>query len=157
MLISALAEGEIHVPRLGRIPAAAGFRLIAAMNPFDAVGTARVGQAIYDRMCRIAIGYQDGRASADRRARDRAGARSVGDRRGRSRGAPASTPRCGWAPRCAARSTSSGSAESLAALRGEAEPVPGDPTFADAAIAALSGRLRVEEGTSRRPRRSCSS
>ena len=35
------------------------FRLIAAMNPFDAVGTARVSQAISDRMCRISIGYQD--------------------------------------------------------------------------------------------------
>ena len=30
------------------------------MNPFDAVGTARVSQAIADRMCRIAIGYLDG-------------------------------------------------------------------------------------------------
>ena len=59
VLVGALAEGEIHVPRLGRIPAAASFRLIAAMNPFDAVGTARVSQAIADRMCRIAIGYQD--------------------------------------------------------------------------------------------------
>ena len=34
----------------------------------------------------------------------------------------------------------------LSALRGEAEPVPGDATFADAAIAALSGRLRLDEG-----------
>ena len=59
VLVGALAEGEIHVPRLGRIPAQASFRLIAAMNPFDAVGTARVSQAISDRMCRIAIGYQD--------------------------------------------------------------------------------------------------
>ena len=59
MLVGALAEGEIHVPRLGRIPAGPGFRLIAAMNPFDAVGTARVSQAIADRMCRIAICYQD--------------------------------------------------------------------------------------------------
>ena len=59
VLVGALAEGEIHVPRLGRIPARPSFRLIAAMNPFDAVGTARVSQAIADRMCRIAIGYQD--------------------------------------------------------------------------------------------------
>ena len=29
------------------------------MNPFDAVGTARVSQAIADRMCRVAIGYLD--------------------------------------------------------------------------------------------------
>ena len=42
-------------PRAGR----ASFRLIAAMNPFDAVGTARVSQAISDRMCRISIPYQD--------------------------------------------------------------------------------------------------
>src|SRR3954468_13587746 len=59
VLVGALAEGEIHVPRLGRIPAGTSFRLIAAMNPFDAIGTARVSQAIADRMCRIAIGYQD--------------------------------------------------------------------------------------------------
>ncbi|MQA17778.1 MAG: AAA domain-containing protein, partial [Pseudonocardiaceae bacterium] len=65
VLITALAEGEIHVPRVGHIPAAPQFRLIAAMNPFDAVGTARVGQAIYDRMCRIALGYQD-RAGEER-------------------------------------------------------------------------------------------
>ena len=70
VLVGALAEGEIHVPRLGRVPAGERFRLIAAMNPFDAVGTARVSQAISDRMCRIAIGYQDdgGRARDRRRA-----------------------------------------------------------------------------------------
>ena len=33
-----------------------------------------------------------------------------------------------------------------ARLRGEPEPAPGDATFADAAIAALSGRLRLDEG-----------
>ena len=59
VLITALAEGELHIPRFGRIPADPRFRLIAAMNPFDAVGTARIGQAIYDRMCRIAVTYQD--------------------------------------------------------------------------------------------------
>ena len=59
VLITALAEGELHIPRYGRIVAAPGFRLIAAMNPFDAVGTSRIGQAIYDRMCRVSIAYQD--------------------------------------------------------------------------------------------------
>ena len=29
------------------------------MNPFDAVGTARVTPALYDRSCRVAMGYQD--------------------------------------------------------------------------------------------------
>ena len=46
----------------------------------------------------------------------------------------------------------------LSGLRDEPEPRPGDATFADAAVAALSGRLRLEEGCgARRPRRSCSS
>ncbi len=44
VLITVLTEGEIAVPRLGRVRAAAGFRLIAAMNPFDAIGTARWGR-----------------------------------------------------------------------------------------------------------------
>lgn len=59
VLITVMSEGELHVPRFGRIPAAPGFRLVAAMNPFDAVGTARISSAIYDRVCRITMGYQD--------------------------------------------------------------------------------------------------
>ncbi|MBC3194943.1 MoxR family ATPase [Pseudonocardia sp. C8] len=58
VLITVMSEGELHVPRLGRIVAAEGFRLVAAMNPFDAVGTARISAAVYDRVCRIAMGYQ---------------------------------------------------------------------------------------------------
>src|SRR5436190_1339420 len=53
-----LREGELHIPRLGRLAADPRFRLVAAMNPFDAVGTARISGAIYDRICRIAMGYQ---------------------------------------------------------------------------------------------------
>src|SRR5262249_58742022 len=30
-----------------------------AMTPFDAIGTARVSQAIADRICRVVLGYQD--------------------------------------------------------------------------------------------------
>jgi MoxR-like ATPase len=59
VLVTVMSEGELHVPRLGRIAAADGFRLVAAMNPFDSVGTARIASAIYDRVCRIAMGYQD--------------------------------------------------------------------------------------------------
>jgi MoxR-like ATPase len=59
VLITAMAEREVVIPRLGRIAAADGFVLVAAMNPFDAIGTARVSQAIADRMCRVAIGYLD--------------------------------------------------------------------------------------------------
>lgn len=58
LLVTVMSEGELTVPRLGRIDAHPEFRLVAAMNPFDAVGTARISGAIYDRMCRVAIGYQ---------------------------------------------------------------------------------------------------
>jgi MoxR-like ATPase len=58
VLIGVMSEGELHVPRLGRIPAASGFRLVAAMNPFDSVGTARIASALYDRCCRLTIDYQ---------------------------------------------------------------------------------------------------
>ncbi len=58
LLITVMSEGELHVPRLGRVAAVDGFRLVAAMNPFDAVGTARISGAIYDRVCRLSVGYQ---------------------------------------------------------------------------------------------------
>jgi MoxR-like ATPase len=58
VLITVMSEGELNVPRLGVVRAGPGFRLVAAMNPFDAVGTARISSAIYDRTCRIAMGYQ---------------------------------------------------------------------------------------------------
>lgn len=58
VLITVMSEGELNVPRLGRVAACDGFRLVAAMNPFDAVGTARISGAVYDRVCRIAMSYQ---------------------------------------------------------------------------------------------------
>lgn len=58
VLVSVMSEGSLHVPRLGEVAAADGFRLVAAMNPFDAVGTARISSAVYDRVCRLAMGYQ---------------------------------------------------------------------------------------------------
>ena len=64
VLITVLTEGEIAVPRLGAVRASDGFRLVAAMNPFDAIGTARVSHAIADRICRVVLGYQS--AAAER-------------------------------------------------------------------------------------------
>src|SRR4029077_8764468 len=58
VLITVMSESEIHVPRLGRVGAVPGFRLVAAMNPFDAIGTARISSAIYDRVCRLSVDYQ---------------------------------------------------------------------------------------------------
>ncbi len=58
VLITVMSEGEITVPRLGKVVGANGFRLVAAMNPFDAVGTGRISSAVYDRVCRVAMTYQ---------------------------------------------------------------------------------------------------
>lgn len=57
-LIGVMSEREIHVPRVGRVTAAPGFRLVAAMNPFDSVGTSHLAGALYDRCCRLGVGYQ---------------------------------------------------------------------------------------------------
>lgn len=62
VLLTAMSELEITVPRLGQVAAAPGFALVAAMNPFDAVGTARVSSALYDRTCRISMDYQSAEA-----------------------------------------------------------------------------------------------
>lgn len=151
VLVGALAEGEIHVPRLGRIPAGPGFRLIAAMNPFDAVGTARVSQAIADRMCRIAIGYQD--AAGERRI-----VTTIAGAGGALTASAVELTRLTREHREVRMGSSVRGAidlvrlaHGLAALRDEPESAPGDITFADAAVAALSGRLRLDEGCERRP------
>jgi MoxR-like ATPase len=151
VLVGALAEGEIHVPRLGRVPARASFRLIAAMNPFDAVGTARVSQAISDRMCRIAIGYQDEageRAIVERVAGVASALTAPAVRLTRLTREHAQV-RMGASVRGAIDLVRLG--RELSGLRDEREPQPGDATFADAAIAALSGRLRLEEGSDTTP------
>jgi MoxR-like ATPase len=57
-LLTAMAERELTVPRVGKITASDTFRLVAAMNPFDNIGTTRVSVSVYDRLCRLAVGYQ---------------------------------------------------------------------------------------------------
>jgi MoxR-like ATPase len=57
-LLTAMSEGELHIPRFGLVTARPGFRVVAAMNPFDNVGTTRVSVSVYDRLCRLAVGYQ---------------------------------------------------------------------------------------------------
>ena len=147
VLITALAEGEIHVPRVGHIAAAPQFRLIAAMNPFDAVGTARVGQAIYDRMCRIALGYQS-------RAAEEEIVERVTGVAGELTGIAVSLARETRSHE-ALRTGSSvrGSIDMVLLARG-LEELRGEPSFdslLDAALAAFSGRIRVEEGRTETP------
>jgi MoxR-like ATPase len=149
VLITALAEGEIHVSRVGRVRADPRFRLIAAMNPFDAVGTARIGQAIYDRMCRIAIDYQD-----------EAGERTITERvTGESGRLVHLAVALGRATRAHPEVRMGASvrgpidmvhiARGLCGLRGEERA--GRDTLLDAALAAFSGRIRLEEGVDRTP------
>lgn len=147
VLITVLAEGEIAVPRLGTVRAERDFRLIAAMNPFDAVGTARVSQAVADRMCRILLRYQD--EDAERRiAATVTGldgpvvARAVALTRATREHQDLRTGASVRGAIDAAALT-----DGLRRLRDEA--AASRETARDAALAALSGRVRVQEGSDR--------
>jgi magnesium chelatase subunit D len=147
VLITVLTEGEIAVPRLGVVQAGADFRLIAAMNPFDAIGTARVSQAIADRMCRIVLGYQD-------EAAEREIAGSVSGLAGPVVELSVTLTRATREHRDVRMGSSVRGAIDLALvltglsdLRGEARPTR--ETARDAAYAALSGRIRIADGVDR--------
>ena len=150
VLITVLTEGEIAVPRLGLVRADEGFRLIAAMNPFDAIGTARVSQAIADRICRIVLDYQD--AAAERSIVRAVTGRQDGDvvpfavaftRATRSH----RDVRMGASVRGAIDLVLL--IDGLIGLRAEA--AMSRPTARDAAYAALSGRIRMADGCDRSP------
>jgi magnesium chelatase subunit D len=149
VLITVLAEGEIAVPRLGLVPADQRFRLIAAMNPFDAVGTARVSQAISDRICRVVLGYQD--AAAEREITTAVTGEhgpSVAFAVGLARSTRQHPDvRMGASVRGAIDLVLL--AAGLARLRGERGLAL--DTARDAAYAALSGRIRIADGCDRSP------
>jgi MoxR-like ATPase len=147
VLITVLAEGEIAVPRLGTVRAGAGFRLIAAMNPFDAVGTARVSQAIADRMCRLVLGYQD-------EPSERAITTAVTGVNGSVVALSVGLMRATREHRDVRMGSSVRGAIDLVHLvtglsQLRAERRPGRETARDAAHAALSGRIRVADGVDR--------
>lgn len=148
VLVTVMSERELHVPRYGRIAAATGFRMVAAMNPFDAVGTARISGAIYDRVCRLAVGYQSAEEELAIAAREVVevdliwAARAVELVR-----CTRSHPdiRVGSSVRgvidlCAV-------ARSLGDLRNE--PADHAGVSLDAALLSLSGRIRVRDGCNR--------
>jgi MoxR-like ATPase len=150
VLVTVMSEGELHVPRLGRIVANRGFRLVAAMNPFDAVGTARISGAIYDRVCRLAVGYQpaDEEAAIVTRSTgsgtpDAVWVGKVVELVRRTRNHH--ELRVGSSVRGAIDTTMV--AASLGALRGL--PATDSAVGLDAALVALSGRIRLREGAVR--------
>jgi MoxR-like ATPase len=147
VLITAMAERELVIPRLGRIAAVEGFVLVAAMNPFDTIGTARVSQAIADRTCRVAIPYLDEPAEREivRRETDADGpaiAVAVAVTRGTR---THSAVRFGSSVRGAIDMVRL--ARALSRVRGE-DPL-GREGLLDAAVAALSGRISVHEDQDR--------
>ncbi|WP_153504170.1 AAA family ATPase [Cumulibacter manganitolerans] len=150
VLLTSMSEGEVHVPRLGSVRAADGFSFVAAMNPYDSVGTARISGAIYDRTCRIAMGYQSPEAENqigvlrapevpdDWRAKVIELVRSTRDH---------SDVRVGSSVRGVIDLVKVASA--LAQARGI--PVTDWHLGLDAATVALSGRVRLHESSSRTP------
>lgn len=157
VLITVMSEGEIHVPRLGRVAAHREFRLVAAMNPFDAVGTARIASAVYDRCCRLAMDYQGA-------AEETAIVAAVLDRAPTGPGQlPESQLDASVAmvrdsrshPDLRSGSSVRGAIDhamlciELAGLRG-VDP-SNDGVTLDAAHLALSGRLKIREGCTRSP------
>jgi MoxR-like ATPase len=58
-LLTAMAERQVTIPRVGTTTAKPTFRVIASMNPYDNVGTVRLSTSISDRLCRLSVDYQD--------------------------------------------------------------------------------------------------
>ena len=146
LLITAMSEREVHIPRLGRVSAAPGFRLVAAMNPFDAVGTARISAAVYDRMCRVVMGYQS--ATEEVGIAAAATGSSSGDLTGKVVELCRQTR---THPELRVGSSVRGAIDTLL-LAGQLSVLRGSgdaDTLLDAALAALSGRVRIHEGSSR--------
>jgi MoxR-like ATPase len=148
VLVTVMSERELTVPRLGRVVAEPGFRLVAAMNPFDAIGTARISAAISDRVCRIAVGYQSAHDEISIVQRhtptvDAAWVAKAVELVRRTRSHP--DIRVGSSVRGAIDLCSV--APALAELRGRG--IGDGGVGLDASLTALSGRIRVRDGCAR--------
>jgi len=150
VLVTVMSERELTVPRLGRIEAEPGFRLVAAMNPFDAVGTARISAAIYDRVCRLGFNYQD--ANDEEEITRRGGGFADPDFVGR---AVELVRRTRTHPDVRIGSSVRGSIDMCAIAESLGDIRNLDPTnkavSLDAALLALTGRIRIREGVDRNP------
>ena len=143
-LVTVMSEREIVVPRLGRVVAEPGFRLVAAMNPFDAVGTGRISGAVMDRVCRLTFDYQSAEEEAEIVARVAAIASD------QTLGAVVEMVRATRThPDLRSGSSVRGAIDTVL-IAGELLGIRGGSGVPlDAALAALSGRIRVREGSGR--------
>lgn len=149
-LLTAIADRELTVPRMGVVHAAPGFRLVASMNPFDNIGTSRISTSVYDRLCRVAIGYQSAVDECEIVAR-RAGASSVSIDDRLVDDAVALTRLTRTHPLVRQGSSVRGAID-LAMVAGQLldlDPPADDQAYAelmrDAMYVALSGRIRLDE------------
>jgi MoxR-like ATPase len=152
VLITVMSEAELTVPRLGLVRAEPGFRLVAAMNPFDAVGTERISSAIYDRTCRISMDYQ----SADTEAAIVALRSPLEDTDDAWRAQVVDLVRRTRAHKDVRIGSSVRGAIDLVAIATRLFDMrsvpPGDwHAGLDAALVSLSGRIRMHESAGRRP------
>jgi len=58
VLLPAMDEGKIIIPRIGEVAAKPGFIVIATQNPEEFVGTSRISEALRDRFVWIGLRYQ---------------------------------------------------------------------------------------------------
>jgi len=58
VMLSAMDERTIHIPKFGRVDAKEGFMIIATQNPDEYIGTSQLSEALKDRFISINLGYQ---------------------------------------------------------------------------------------------------
>lgn len=151
LLVTVMSEQELTVPRLGRIKAEPGFRLVAAMNPYDSIGTARISAAIYDRVCRLAIDYQsaDDEVAITRRRTDDIAPTTLSEISVEVVRGLRDHPEVRIGPSVRGAIDLVVLADSLATLR--SVPVERYDLGLDAALVALSGRLQLHDSTAIAP------
>jgi MoxR-like ATPase/Mg-chelatase subunit ChlD len=58
VLLPALDEGLLELPRIGEVRAAPGFQVIATQNPAEYIATGHLSEALRDRFEHVSLGYQ---------------------------------------------------------------------------------------------------
>ena len=58
VMLSAMDEKTIHIPKFGQVDAGDGFMIIATQNPDEYIGTSQLSEALKDRFICINLGYQ---------------------------------------------------------------------------------------------------
>ena len=158
-LLTAIADRQISVPRVGVVVAAPTFRVIASMNPYDNVGTTRLSSSVHDRLCRLSVDYQD--EDAERGIVALRAGKPDGNALARRLHvhAVAATRATRSHPDVRQGSSVRGAIDTvlialeLAALRGIADSADAryEATLLDAMIVALSGRIQLDEAADTTP------